>query len=62
MKLKLPRLPRPHWPERPARLVSDLVDLAGLACLDTAAWWIHPVAGMAAAGAMLLLIGKVIDQ
>lgn len=56
------KLPRFRWPARPKRALSDLVDLAGLGCLDTAAWWIHPVAGMAVAGAVLLLIGWVMDR
>lgn len=57
--MKLPRLPRP---KRPARTASDVVDLLGLGCLGTAAWWIHPVAGLATAGAILLLIGWVMDR
>ncbi|MGA5819722.1 hypothetical protein ACPC54_17915 [Kitasatospora sp. NPDC094028] len=44
------------------RLISDLVDLAGLACLDAAAWWLHPVLGLAVAGAVLLLVGWVMDR
>lgn len=57
--MKLPRLPRP---KRPARLATDLVDLLGLGALDGAAWWLHPIAGLAVAGAMLLLIGWVMDR
>lgn len=52
--LKKPRLPR--------RLVTDLVDVAGLGCIDGAAWWIHPIAGLAVLGAMLLYVGWVMDQ
>lgn len=55
-KLKLRRLAPPR------RLASDLVDLAGLGCLDGAAWWIHPIAGLAVAGAMLLLVGWAVDR
>ncbi|MEV5943656.1 hypothetical protein [Streptomyces sp. NPDC051994] len=56
-----------RWPKlslpRPRRgPVSDLVDLAGLGCLDTAAWWLHPVAGMAFLGGVLLLIGWVVGR
>lgn len=58
-KLKMPKLRKP---KAPRRLASDLADLAGLACLDGAAWWIHPIAGLALLGAMLLLVGWVIDQ
>ncbi|MFJ8437666.1 hypothetical protein [Kitasatospora griseola] len=54
--MKLPRL------RAPRTAVSDAIDLAGLACLDGAAWWLHPVAGLAAAGAMLLLVGWVIAK
>ena len=54
--MKLPR------PKRPARALSDVLDLAGLACVDVAAWWLHPVAGLALAGGVLLLIGWVIDR
>ncbi|SFF11587.1 hypothetical protein SAMN05216251_108224 [Actinacidiphila alni] len=57
--MRLPKFPRPR---RPKRTVSDLVDLAGLGCLDGAAWWIHPVAGLAVLGGLLLFIGWVIDQ
>ncbi|MFI1520639.1 hypothetical protein [Kitasatospora cineracea] len=54
--MKLPRL-------RASRTtVSDAVDLAGLACLDGAAWWLHPIAGLAAAGVMLLLIGWAVGR
>ncbi|WP_198520637.1 hypothetical protein [Kitasatospora sp. CB02891] len=42
--------------------LSDIVDLAGLTCLDGAAWWLHPVAGLAAAGALLLLIGRAVSR
>ncbi|NUR03288.1 MAG: hypothetical protein HOY79_44280 [Streptomyces sp.] len=44
------------------RLLSDVVDVAGLACLDAAAWWLHPIAGLALAGVALLLVGWVIDR
>lgn len=59
--MKLPKLTLPR-PKRPARLASDLVDLAGLGCLDGAAWWIHPVAGLIVLGLVLLLVGWVIDR
>ena len=50
-------------PQRIARgSLSDAVDLAGLGCLDTAAWWCHPVAGLVVLGLVLLLIGWVIDR
>ncbi|MEW2518137.1 hypothetical protein [Actinacidiphila alni] len=57
--MRLPKLTRPR---RPKRTVSDLVDLAGLGCLDGAAWWIHPVAGLAVLGGLLLFVGWVMDQ
>jgi hypothetical protein len=56
------RLPKWTPPRIPRRPLSDLVDLAGLGCLDTAAWWLHPVAGMAVLGAFLLLVGWVVDH
>ena len=53
----------PSWRPRIARgPLSDVIDLAGLACLDTAAWWCHPIAGMTALGVFLLLIGWVVDR
>lgn len=52
--MKLPRFKRPK-----KRMASDLVDLAGLACLDAAAWWLCPVAGLIVLGLVLLLIGWV---
>ncbi|MFC1410502.1 hypothetical protein ACEZCY_14685 [Streptacidiphilus sp. N1-12] len=57
--MKLPRLPRPA---RAARTASDLVDLLGLGCLDAAAWWLYPVAGLVVLGLVLLLIGWVMDR
>lgn len=44
------------------RGLSDAAELAGLGCLDGAAWWIHPLAGLAVLGGMLLLIGWVMDR
>jgi len=52
-------LPRP---KRPQRLASDLVELGGLVCLDRAAWWLHPIVGLAVLGCMMLLIGWVMDR
>lgn len=57
--MKLPRLPRPV---RPGRVASDAVDLLGLGCLDAAAWWLYPVAGLVVLGLVLLLIGWVMDR
>lgn len=57
----LSRLPRPHWPKKPRTVFASLVELAGLGCLDTAAWWVHPVAGMAGAGAALLLVSRGVE-
>ncbi|MEE4546768.1 hypothetical protein V2S66_32990 [Streptomyces sp. V4-01] len=58
-KLKLPKL---HRPKAPRRLATDLADVAGLGCLDGAAWWIQPIAGLAVLGAMLLFVGWVMDR
>lgn len=49
-------------PRAPRRTVTDLVDVAGLGCLDGAAWWLHPIAGLAVLGVMLLYVGWVMDQ
>lgn len=54
--MKLPSL------QRPRRLLSDLVDLAGLGCLDAATWWWHPMAGLVTTGLLLLLIGWAVDR
>jgi hypothetical protein len=50
-KLRVPRAP-----------LSDAIDVAGLGCLDTAAWWLHPVAGLIVLGLELLLVGWVIGR
>lgn len=42
--------------------LSDAVELAGLGCLDAAAWWLWPIAGLIVLGLVLLLIGWVMDQ
>lgn len=57
--MRWPKLTRPRIPRG---LLSDAVDLAGLGCLDTAAWWLHPVAGMGFLGGVLLLIGWVVGR
>lgn len=56
--MKLPRLSRLKVPTRG---LSDVVDLLGLGCLDGAAWWLWPVAGLIVLGLALLLIGWVMD-
>lgn len=58
-KLKLPKLRKP---KAPRRLATDLLDVAGLGCLDAAAWWIQPIAGLAVLGVMLLFVGWVMDR
>lgn len=58
---KLPRVPRPRWARCDRRRSSDLVELAGLGCLDGAAWWWLPVVGLVVLGLVLLLVGWVID-
>ncbi|AUG78087.1 hypothetical protein CFP65_3286 [Kitasatospora sp. MMS16-BH015] len=42
--------------------LSDLLDVAGLAVLDAAAWCWCPIAGLVVLGAALLLAGWVIDR
>lgn len=57
--MKLPRL----RVRRPGpRTLSDAIDVAGLACLDGAAWWWQPHVGLVAIGCTLLLIGWVMDR
>lgn len=38
-------------------VLSDLLAVAGLGALCTAAWWLSPIVGLAAVGASLLLLG-----
>jgi hypothetical protein len=59
MRALLKRIRRPAVPRR---LATDLVDVAGLGCLDGAAWWLQPIAGLAVLGAMLLFVGWVMDR
>ncbi|GIG57389.1 hypothetical protein Lfu02_17610 [Longispora fulva] len=42
-------------------MLSTLAELAGLACLVVAAAILSPVAGWAAAGLCLLLVGRALD-
>lgn len=58
--MKLPRPPRLPRPGR--RAWSDAADVAGLGCLDAAAWCWHPIAGLVALGLALLLVGWVTDR
>lgn len=60
--MRLPKIPKLPKPSRPRRLATDLVDVAGLGCLDGAAWWIQPVAGLAVLGVMLLFVGWAVDR
>jgi hypothetical protein len=57
--VRLPKIPKPSLPRRS---ITDLVEVAGLGCLDGAAWWIHPILGLAVLGAMLLFVGWVADR
>jgi hypothetical protein len=42
--------------------VTDAIDLAGLACLDGAAWWFRPIVGLIGLGAALLFVGWAVDR
>lgn len=55
--MKVPRLRRPG-----RRALSDAVDVAGLGCLDGAAWWWKPIIGLIVLGLALLLVGWVMDR
>lgn len=55
MKLPGLRLRRPG-----PRTLSDAVEVAGLGCLDGAAWWWQPIVGLVVLGLALLLVGWVI--
>lgn len=41
--------------------VSDAVEVAGFGCLVAAAWEWQPIAGLSALGAVLILVGTVLD-
>lgn len=41
---------------------TDVIEVAGLGCLDGAAWWIHPIAGLTVLGAALLFVGWAVDR
>lgn len=58
----MPKLPTLRRPAAPRRLTTDLVDVAGLGCLDGAAWWLHPIAGLITLGVMLLFVGWAVDR
>jgi fatty acid desaturase len=58
--LRLPRFRRPPRPGR--RTVSDAVELAGLGCLDGAAWWWQPIVGLLVLGGLLVFVGWVIGD
>lgn len=64
MRLRLPKMPLPRFRRPPLdrRRASDLVQAAGLCCLDGAAWWWHPIVGLVVLGLVLLLVGEVIDD
>jgi len=64
LRLRLPKvgLPRFSRPSLDRRRASDLVELAGLGCLDGAAWWWQPIVGLVVLGLILLLVGWVIDD
>lgn len=51
--MKLPKLPRL---QRPAGLVSDALEVAGIGCLVGAAWWWVPIVGLVALGVALIVI------
>lgn len=58
--MRLPKLPKFRVPRVPRSTASDLVDVAGLGCLDGAAWWWQPIVGLVVLGLALLLVGWVI--
>jgi hypothetical protein len=58
-RLRSLRIPKPS---RPRRALTDLIDVAGLGCLVSAAWWWQPIIGLAALGLVLLFIGWAVDQ
>lgn len=60
--MRMPKLLKFKRPAAPRRLATDLVDAAGLGCLDGAAWWLHPIAGLITLGVMLLFVGWVVDR
>jgi hypothetical protein len=60
--MRLPKLPKLRRPAAPRRIISDLVEMAGLGCLDGAAWSIHPIAGLITLGVMLLFVGWAVGR
>jgi hypothetical protein len=55
--MERPRLRRPG-----PRTSSDVVEVAGLGCLDGAAWWWHPIVGLVVTGLILLFVGWVMGS
>jgi hypothetical protein len=39
-----------------------VVEVAGLGCLDGAAWWWHPIVGLVVTGLILLFVGWVMGS
>lgn len=60
--MRLPKLPKPQISQIPRSTASDLFDLAGLGCLDGAAWWWQPIVGLVVLGLALFLVGWVIGN
>ncbi len=44
------------------RLLTTLVQIAGLAAIVAAAWLLAPVAGLFVAGLMLVVVGHAVDE
>lgn len=43
-------------------MLSNLIELAGLACLACAAWLVAPALGLAVTGIVLVLVGLALDR
>lgn len=54
--LKLPK------PQALKRFAPGLVQVSGLGCLNSAAYWWHPIIGLVVSGLMLCFVGYVIDE
>ena len=44
------------------RFAPSAVQISGLGCLNGAAYWWHPIAGLVVSGLMLCFVGWVIDE
>lgn len=51
-----------HDPRKVRQAIADAADLAGIACLFTAAWSWNELAGLIVTGVGLVVLGWLIDR